>query len=190
MTDTFRQLLTGLRALIVLTVLLGIAYPVAVWGIGQLAFPHQADGSLIVRNSHVVGSSRIGQTFTGREWFASRPSAADDDAQASGGSNFGPSQPDLLLSIAKRRQAVAKQDGVALAAVPPDAVTASGSGLDPYISPAYAHIQVARVARARGLATQQVQALVDGHTSGRILGFLGEPRVNVLELNLSLPAGR
>lgn len=190
MTDISRQLLTGLRALLVLTVLLGIGYPVAVWGIGQLAFPAQADGSLIVRNGHVVGSSRIGQTFTGGTWFVSRPSAADYDAQASGGSNLGPSEPDLVASIAKRRAAVARQNGVDQQAVPADAVTASASGLDPYISPAYAEIQVARVARAHGLSAPQVQTLVDAHTSGRVLGFLGEPRVNVLELNLSLPARR
>ena len=190
MTDTFRQLLTGLRALLVLTVVLGIAYPVVVWGIGQAAFASQADGSLIVRHGHVVGSSRIGQTFSGDSWFVSRPSAADYDAQASGGSNLGPSEPDLLTSIAKRRLAVARQNGVAPEAVPADAVTASASGLDPYISPAYAALQVARVAKARGLSPEQTQTLVDGHTSGRILGFLGEPRVNVLELNLALPARR
>lgn len=188
--DSFRQLLTGLRALLVLTVVVGIAYPVVVWGVGQLALAHQANGSLIVRDGHVAGSSRIGQTFTGNAWFVSRPSAADYDAQASGGSNLGPSEPDLLTSITKCRAAVARQDGVAPQAVPAEAVTASASGLDPYISPAYAQIQVARVARAHGLSAQQMQALVDAHTSGRILGFLGEPRVNVLELNLALPARR
>lgn len=195
MTDLLRQLLTGLRALVVFTVVLGIAYPVAVWGIGRLAFADQAAGSLIVRQDAdgqrtVVGSGRIGQTFEGAGWFASRVSAADYDAQASGGSNLGPSEPDLLASIEQRRAAVAKRDGVPAADVPADAVTASGSGLDPYISPEYAQLQVARVARTHGLATAQVQSLVDAHTSGRVLGFLGEPRVNVLELNLALPATR
>lgn len=192
MTDLLRQLLTGLRALVVFTVVLGVAYPVAVWGIGQLAFAHRAEGSLIVRvgpggERVVVGSSLIGQSQTGPGWFASRPSASDYDPQASGGSNLGPSEPALLASIAERRAGVARRDGVAATQVPPDAVTASASGLDPYISPDYARIQVARVARARGLAVDQLQALVDEHTSGRVLGFLGEPRVNVLELNLSLP---
>lgn len=189
MSDTLRQLLTGLRALLVLTVVLGIGYPVVVWGIGQLAFPAQARGSLIVRNGHVVGSTLIGQTFSGGSWFVSRPSAADYDAQASGGTNLGPDSSDLVSAIDKRRSTVTKQDGVAPAAVPADAVTASASGLDPYISPAYADIQVTRVARAHRLTTAQVQALVAAHTSGRILGFLGEPRVNVLELNVALPAG-
>lgn len=186
MSDTLRQLLTGLRALIVFTVLLGVAYPVAVWGIGRVALPTQAAGSLIVRDGHVVGSSSIGQTFTGNTWFQSRPSAGNYDGLASGGTNAGPSDTDLVAEIGKRRAAIARQDGVAPAAVPPDALTASGSGLDPNISPAYAEIQVQRVARARSLTTQQVQGLVAAQTKGRILGFLGEPRVNVLELNLAL----
>jgi len=186
MSDTLRQLLTGFRALVVLTVLLGIAYPVAVWGIGQAAFSDQADGSLIVRDQHVVGSTLIGQTFDGDTWFASRPSAADYDALASAGSNAGPSDPDLIAGIQRSRAEIAQRDGVPAADVPPDAVTASASGLDPYISPAYAEIQVDRVARARGLSRERVTALVAAHTDGRILGFLGEPRVNVLELNLAL----
>ncbi|MET0693754.1 MAG: potassium-transporting ATPase subunit KdpC [Propionibacteriaceae bacterium] len=190
MSDTLRQLLTGLRALVVLTVLLGIAYPVAVWGIGQAAFSDQANGSLIVRDNQVVGSSRVGQNFEGDDWFASRPSAADYDALASAGSNAGPSDPDLIASIEKSRAEIAQRDGVPVADVPPDAVTASASGLDPYISPAYAEIQVDRVAKARGLSPDQVTALVAAHTQGRILGFLGEPRVNVLELNLALAATR
>jgi K+-transporting ATPase ATPase C chain len=190
MTDTLRQLLTGLRALIVFTVLLGIAYPVVVWGIGQAAFPDRADGSLVVRDGHVVGSTSIGQTFEGATWFQSRPSSGDYDGLASGGSNAGPSDSDLLADIAKRRAAVARRDGVPATAVPADAVTASASGLDPDISPAYAAIQVARVARARGLAPQRVEALVAAHTRGRILGFLGEPRVNVLSLNVALDSTR
>jgi K+-transporting ATPase ATPase C chain len=188
MSDTFRQLLTGFRALMVFTVLLGIAYPVVVWGIGQAAFHANSNGSLIVRDNRVVGSSRIGQTFEGDSWFVSRPSAADYDAQASAGSNAGPSDSDLLASIKKSRAAIAKQDGVSPADVPPDAVTASASGLDPYISPAYAAIQVDRVATARKLTPQQVTDLVSANTQGRILGFLGEPRVNVLTLNLAVAA--
>ena len=194
MTDLLRQLLTGLRALVVLTLLLGVAYPVTVWGVAQLAFPGRADGSMIVRDGQVVGSRLIGQSFgegvDGATWFASRPSAADYDAQSSAGSNLGPNDGDLTTSIIERRAAVAKREGVAPAAVPADAVTASASGLDPHISPDYAQIQVARVARARGLPADQVTALVADHTHGRILGFLGEPRVNVLELNLALDARR
>ena len=186
MTDTLRQLLTGLRALVLFTVLLGIAYPVVVWGIGQTAFSSQANGSLIVRNGTVVGSTSLGQTFEGDDWFVSRASAGDYDAQASGGSNLGPSDSDLVAGIEKSRADIARRDGVSPAAVPPDAVTASASGLDPNISPAYAAIQVDRVARARGLPSQRVDDLVTAHTSGRVLGFLGEPRVNVLELNLAL----
>jgi potassium-transporting ATPase KdpC subunit len=193
MTDTLRQLLTGFRALLVLTVLLGIAYPVAVWGIGQAAFADNANGSLITRAGAggaptVVGSRRIGQTFDGDLWFASRPSAGDYDAQASGGTNLGPSDDGLLADIDQRRAAVAALNGVPAAAVPADAVTASASGLDPYISPAYAEIQIARVAKARGLTTVRVAELVAANTQGRILGFLGEPRVNVLQLNVALAA--
>lgn len=190
MTDTLRQLLTGLRALLVLTVLLGVGYPVAVWGVAQVAFGSQADGSLIHRNGTVVGSQLIGQTFKGSQWFLSRPSANDYDALASAGTNAGPSDKDLIASIDKRRAAIAKSDGVAPGEVPPDAVTASGSGLDPYISPQYAQIQVARVAKARKLDESRVAELVRANTSGRILGFLGEPRVNVLTLNLALDATR
>jgi K+-transporting ATPase ATPase C chain len=188
MTDTLRQLLTGLRALVVLTVLLGIAYPVAVWGVGQVAFPDQAGGSLIIKNGTVVGSSLIGQTFEGDTWFIPRPSSSEYDAQTSGGTNLGPSDTGLVTDIDQRRADIAAADGVPAAAVPADAVTASGSGLDPYISPAYAQIQVDRVATARHLAPQQVTDLVTANTRGRILGFLGEPRVNVLTLNLALSA--
>lgn len=188
MTDTLRQLLTGLRALAVFTVLCGIAYPVIIWGIGQVAFNDNANGSLIVRNGTVVGSSRIGQTFEGDTWFVSRPSAGDYDAQASAGTNLGPSDNDLVSDINQRREDIAKSNGVPPSAVPADAITASASGLDPYISPAYAQIQINRVAKARNLTTQQVTELVAAHTDGRILGFLGEPRVNVLQLNLALDA--
>ncbi|WP_375424124.1 potassium-transporting ATPase subunit KdpC [uncultured Friedmanniella sp.] len=181
----FRQVLTGLRLLLVLTVLLGVGYPLVVTGVGQLAFPHQANGSQLATGH---GSSLIGQEFKGDEWFASRPSANDYDAEASGGSNAGPSDPDLVATIAERRAAVAQRDGVDPAAVPPDAMTASASGLDPFISPAYAALQEARVARVRGLDPTKVAALVAESTSGRALGFLGEPRVNVVLLNAALAA--
>lgn len=183
-----RQALTGLRLLVVLTVLLGIAYPLVVTGVGRVAFPHQAAGSLLSSGSKVSGSRLLGQQFAGDQWFASRPSASDYDAQASGGSNAGPSDPELLATIAKRRAAVATREGVDPASVPAEAVTASASGLDPFISPRYAALQEPRVARARGLSATQVAALVAAATSGRVLGFLGEPRVNVVTLNAALSA--
>jgi K+-transporting ATPase ATPase C chain len=143
---------------------------------------------LVKHQGKDVGSSLIGQDFTGTRWFHSRPSAPGYDALASAGSNLGPNSPDLLKAVQKARAQVAQENGVAPSTVPPDAVTSSGSGLDPHISTAYADLQVARVARARGLSVTDVQQLVDDHTQGRILGFLGEPRVNVLELNLALAA--
>lgn len=178
-----RQSLTGLRMLVVLTVLLGVVYPLVVTGVGELAFPRQAHGSLLASGR---GSTLIGQQFPGDQWFASRPSANDDDAQASGGSNAGPSDTDLLAAIARRRADVASREGVAPSAVPADAVTASASGLDPFISPAYAGLQEARVARARRLDRATVAGLVAENTSGRTLGFLGEPRVDVVSLNAAL----
>jgi K+-transporting ATPase ATPase C chain len=186
--NTVRQTLAGLRVLIALTVVLGLAYPLLMTGLGQVVFPDQADGSIVQMDGQDVGSSLIGQEFEGAEWFHSRPSASSYDALASGGTNLGPSSPELLKAVQDARARVAHEDGVAPGDVPPDAVTSSGSGLDPDISPAYADIQVARVARARGLSQGEVQKLVDDHTQGRILGFLGEPRVNVLELNMALDA--
>jgi K+-transporting ATPase ATPase C chain len=180
------QTLAGLRVLLALTVLLGLAYPLLMTGVGQVAFHSQANGSLLRSGGKDVGSSLIGQEFKGAQWFHSRPSAGGYDALASGGTNLGPSSPDLAKAIAHERAAVAKEDGVAPGDVPPDAVTSSGSGLDPDISPAYADIQVTRVAKAQSLSVTQVRELVDQHTQSRILGFLGEPRVDVLELNLAL----
>jgi K+-transporting ATPase ATPase C chain len=154
--------------------------------VGQLAFHDQANGSIARLHGTDVGSSLIGQEFDGARWFHSRPSAASYDALASGGTNLGPSSRALRTSIARVRGHIAGEDGVVAGAVPPDAVTSSGSGLDPHISPAYADLQVPRVAKARGLTVADVQRLVDQHTQGRTLGFLGELRVDVLELNLSL----
>jgi K+-transporting ATPase ATPase C chain len=190
MITTVRQLLAGLRVLIGLTVVVGLAYPLLMTGIGRAVFPHTSAGSPVVVNGKVVGSSLIGQAIDGPQWFHPRPSAAGDgyDGAASSGSNLGPTNPDLQASIEKRRAAVAKEDGVAPADVPADAVTASASGLDPHISPAYAAIQIDRVATARGLTVAQVQQLVTAHTQGRTLGFLGEPRVNVVTLNAALSA--
>ncbi|SDS36776.1 potassium-transporting ATPase subunit KdpC [Jiangella sp. DSM 45060] len=188
LSGLFRQSWAGLRVLLLFTVVLGVAYPLAVTGVSQLAFGHQADGSQVTHDGEVVGSSLIGQPFDGEQWFHPRPSAAGDgyDTLASGGSNLGPESTELLATVEERRAAVAEENGVDPAAVPPDAVTASGSGLDPHISPDYAGIQVDRVAAARGLDPSEVQELVDDHTQGRVLGFLGGERVNVLELNLAL----
>jgi K+-transporting ATPase ATPase C chain len=180
------QTLAGLRLLLALTVVFGLAYPLLMTGLGQVAFHSQADGSLVDVHGQAVGSSLIGQQFTGDQWFHPRPSAGGYDALASGGTNLGPNSPDLVKAIAAARAAVAKDDGVLPADVPPDAVTSSGSGLDPDISPAYADIQVARVAQARRLSVEEVQRLVDDHTQGRDFGFLGEPRVDVLSLNVAL----
>lgn len=193
--STGRTLWVSIRALFVFTVILGLGYTAAITAIGQLALPAQAHGSLVRDGSGaVVGSSLIGQSFSDAdgaplpEYFQPRPSAAGDgyDAAASSGSNLGPENPDLVAAIAQRTAEVAARDGVAEADVPPDAVTASASGLDPHISPAYAAIQIDRVARARGLSPAVVAALVAAHTTGPDLGFLGEPVVNVLELNLAL----
>ncbi|OIH95455.1 potassium-transporting ATPase subunit KdpC [Curtobacterium sp. MCBA15_001] len=182
----------AVRLTLLATVVLGIAYPLAVWGVGQAAFHDQANGSIVMQDGKPVGSSLIGQSFDGGQadrWFQSRPSAAGEegyDANASSGSNLGPTNPDLLKAIQERKAAVAKADGVAAADVPADAVTASGSGLDPDISPSYALEQVSRVASARGLSDAAVRKLVDAHTEARQLGVLGDPVVNVLELNLAL----
>ena len=184
----------AVRAMAVLTVVLGVGYTAVVTGIGQLALPAQADGSLVSADGQVVGSSLIGQSFQDSdgaalpEWFQSRPSAAGDgyDASASSGSNLGPENEDLVASIEDRKAAIAESDGVDPATIPADALTASASGLDPHISPEYAREQVARVASARGIPEQEVAGLVEQHVQARDLGYLGEPTVNVLQLNIAL----
>jgi K+-transporting ATPase ATPase C chain len=184
-----RRSLAALRTLVVLTVVLGFAYPLAFTGLAQLVAGSRADGSFVQGpDGAVVGSSLLGQAFEGPEWFHPRPSAAGEgyDALASGASNLGPNSEDLLTLIEERRVAVAAANAVDPSQVPPDAVTASGSGLDPDISVEYANLQVARVAEARGLDASEVQGLVEESTAGRQLGFIGEPRVNVLMLNLAL----
>ncbi|KYH45844.1 potassium-transporting ATPase subunit KdpC [Branchiibius sp. NY16-3462-2] len=191
-----KQYGVALRALLILTVILGIAYPLAMTGVGQVAFSNQANGSLVKVDGKTVGSSLIGQNFTDAkgnplpQYFQPRPSAAGDgyDANASSGSNLGPNNPDLIKAIKERRAQVAAFNQVPPSAVPADALTASGSGLDPDISVAYADLQVRRVAQARGLSPAAVQHLVDTMTKGRALGVLGEPRVNVLELNVAVNA--
>jgi K+-transporting ATPase ATPase C chain len=185
------QLGPAVRLLVVLTVLLGVAYPLAVTGIAQVAFPDQANGSLLHRDGKVVGSSLIGQSFVkDPSYFQSRPSAAGAgyDPLASSASNLGLDDPDLVRLVRQRRAAAAKLDGVSQSDVPPDALLASGSGLDPHISPAYAEEQVGRVAERRGLPEARVRELVSRFTQGRTWGVLGEPRVNVLRLNLALDA--
>jgi K+-transporting ATPase ATPase C chain len=183
-----RQSLVGLKVLIVMTVVLGVAYPAAVWGVSQVAFHERANGQVVTVDGKDVGSRLIGQDFAVRDddQFHSRPSAAGYDGLASAASNLGPSNPELLAAIAKRQKEIAQVEGVDVASIPADAVTASGSGLDPYISPEYAALQAPRVATARGMDVAAVRALVADHTEGRQLGFLGEPKVNVLELNLAL----
>lgn len=184
-----RQLWASMRMMVVLTVLLGLAYPLAMTGFAQLVFPGRADGSLVEQDGRTVGSSLIGQSFDGQpQYFQSRPSAAGDgyDPLASSASNLGPENPDLVKAIAERRVAAARLDGTDPAQVAPDALLASASGLDPQISPTFAAQQVARVARERSLTTDRVRALVEKYTDGRTLGFLGEPRVNVLMLNMAL----
>jgi K+-transporting ATPase ATPase C chain len=188
-----RQLVAAVRFLVLATVVLGLVYPLALVGFGQVVVPGRADGSLVHSSSgQVVGSSLIGQSFVSAsgdplpQYFQSRPSASDYDGRASGGSNLGPNSPELVAEVEQRRAQVAAFNGVPPSEVPPDAVTASGSGLDPGISPAYAALQVRRVALERGVPPEDVSALVAQATHGRDLGFIGAPYVNVLALNLAL----
>lgn len=188
-----RQLPTAIAMLLVFTVLAGLAYPLVVTGVAQAAFPHEADGSIVRDGRKAVGSRWIGQAFTKPRYFHPRPSAAGDgyDSSASSGSNLGPTNPDYLATIRERVAAYRDENGLGAAAkVPVDAVTASGSGLDPEISVANARLQARRVAGARGIAVDDVLAMIDEHTSGRGLGFLGEAAVDVLALNMALDAGR
>lgn len=208
---SLRRLGVAARALAVFTVVLGLGYPLAMTGAAQVLFPGNANGSVIRAEGEKVGSDLIGQAYTrqavrtGRpvvdqagepvleadpRWFQTRPSAAGYDAMGSAASQYGPNNPDLVAAVGDRRKAVAAVEGVDPARVPPDAVTASGSGLDPHISPAYAALQVARVARTRGLDAGRVRQLVEQNTAGRTLGFLGAPRVNVVTLNRDLAVAR
>ena len=195
------QHLAAVRAIIVLTVITGFIYPLVVLGIGQAAFHNQANGSLVSANGKVVGSSLLCQEFVDSkgnplpQYFQPRPSTASAansktdfgcDPNYSGASNLGPNNTTLLQNINQRKAAYAKLNGVSPSSIPPDAVTTSASGLDPYISPQNADLQVNRVAAARNLPPAQVKALVDSHVQGRTLGFLGQPRVNVLALNIAL----
>ena len=187
------QLRPALTLFVALSLLTGLAYPLAVTGMAQTLFPHQANGSLVVKDGKPVGSALIGQAFTDPGHFWSRPSATAPmpyNAANSGGSNLAPTAPALVDAVKARIAALRAADPGNTAPVPVDLVTASASGLDPHISRAAADYQAARVARARGLPIEQVRALVAKHGEGRWLGFIGEPRVNVLALNLALDALR
>ena len=181
----------AISLLVVFTAITGVAYPLAATSLAQLIFPQQANGSLIEKNGKPIGSSLIGQSFTDAKYFWGRPSATapnPNNASSSSGSNTGPTNPALIDTIKQRIDALHAVDPTNKALVPVDLITASASGLDPEISPAAAQYQLARVAQARKLSVSQVQTLVDQYTSGRTLGILGEPRVNVLKLNLALDA--
>jgi K+-transporting ATPase ATPase C chain len=184
-----KQLVPAVMMTLVLCVLTGLVYPGVVTALAQALFPRQANGSLVVAGGRVVGSALVGQPFARPEYFHPRPSAAGAgyDAAASGGANKGPTDAKLADTlIAARVDSAVAVEGARRGAVPSDMVTASGSGLDPHVSPANAALQVARVARARGVDTGAVRRVVDAHTEGRQFGFFGEPRVNVLLLNIAL----
>ncbi|GHF76835.1 potassium-transporting ATPase subunit KdpC [Streptomyces thermodiastaticus] len=192
-TNLGRTMWAALRMLLVLTVVAGVVYPLAVTGIGQAAFHDKADGSLMTADGREVGSKLIGQSWnlpgTDRpdpKWFQGRPSHSDCDPLATGSSQLGASDPTLVKSVKEAKEQVAAFNNVPESEVPADAVTGSASAIDPDISPQYADIQVRRVAEADGLPVAQVRKLVAEHTEGRTLGFMGEPHVNVLQLNLAL----
>ncbi len=181
-----KNLLIALWFTLVTTVMFGVLYPLAVTGLAQVLFPHQANGQLIEKNGRIVGSRIIGQTFNGPGYFHSRPSNAGTgyDATSSSGSNLGPTNKILIDRVKGDVQKLEAENSTT--PIPVDLVTSSGSGLDPDISPAAAEFQIPRVARSRGMKQGDVRALVLKHTRGRDLGFIGEPRVNVLEVNLDL----
>jgi len=188
-----RMIRNSLMMLLLMTLITGVLYPLAATGLAQVMFPGQANGSLIEKNGKPAGSALIGQSFTDAKYFWGRPSATSpnpNNSASSSGSNTGPTNPALIDTIKQRIDALHAVDPTNKAPVPVDLITASGSGLDPEISPAAAQYQLARVALARKLSVSQVQALVDQSTSGRTLGILGEPRVNVLKLNLALDSSQ
>ena len=185
----WQQLGTGFKMMLVLTVLTGLLYPGVVTGLCQVFFPARANGSLIVANGHVIGSELIGQNFKKPEYFQPRPSAAGNDGYdptASGASNLGPTSQKLADRVKDSVASFRKNNPGYTGPIPADLVTSSGSGLDPDISPASAEAQAARIAKARGIPVEQVRNLIAGHTQGRDLGFMGDPRVNVLAINLAL----
>ncbi|RPI50694.1 MAG: potassium-transporting ATPase subunit KdpC [Acidobacteria bacterium] len=182
-----KEIKQGIRFTLVTMVLLGGGYHALLWGIGRAAFPEQAEGSLIRRaDGTVVGSRLIAQKFSRPEYFQPRPSGVDYNAASTGGTNFGPSNPDHLKAVQERLDAIKQQEGVGAGQVPSEMVTASGGGLDPHIPPAAAELQAARVAAARKAPVERVRELIEAHTAPPTFGFLGRARVNVLELNLAL----
>jgi K+-transporting ATPase ATPase C chain len=179
----------GIIFTLVTMIFLGLGYHLILWGIGRVAFPFQAEGSLIRRSDGtIVGSRLIAQKFTRPEYFQPRPSAVDYNAASTGGTNYGPSNPDHVKAVKERLDAVTKQEGVDVSQVPSEMVTASGAGLDPHIPPAAAGLQARRVAQTRGVSLERVRQLIREHTEAPDLSFLGRERVNVLELNLALDA--
>jgi K+-transporting ATPase ATPase C chain len=194
-----KQLRPALVSLLLLTLITGVIYPLVVTGIAQVVFPSQANGSLIIKDGKAIGSELIGQSFDAPKYFWGRLSATGtfpynafnaENLTASSGSNYGPLNPALIQMVQARIDALKAADPANTAPIPVDLVTASGSGLDPHISVAAALYQISRVAKARGMSQDAVRALVDQHTEERQFGFLGEPRVNVLELNLALDAAQ
>ncbi len=195
MNDLLRPLRAAVVSVVGLTVICGVLYPALVLGIGTVAAPHQANGSLITHNGTVIGSSLLGQSFTDAEgkalpqYLQGRPSAAGDagyDGASSSGTNYGPENEDLIASIRELKAEIAQREGVAEDQIPPDAVTSSSSGLDPHISMAYAEIQVPRLAKERGISEDEVRAIIAQHTTGRAAGLIGEERVDVLAVNMAL----
>jgi K+-transporting ATPase ATPase C chain len=188
--NILKQIYPAFAITVVLTVLLGVIYPLAVTGLAQLIFPRQAGGSLIEKDGKVIGSSLIGQPFAGPGYFHSRPSAAGSgyDATASAGTNLGPTSQKLMDNVKSAAESLREENPGS--PIPIDMVTASASGLDPHITPAAAEFQVPRIAKERRMSLEEVRKMVSEHTEGRQFGVLGEPRVNVLELNLALDAVR
>jgi K+-transporting ATPase ATPase C chain len=191
--NTFSHVVPALLFTVVSIVALGLVYPAIIWVIGLIAFPHQASGSLITSDGKAIGSVLVGQTFTKPQYFHGRPSAAGkngNDPTATGGTNLGPTSKKLIDSVAAAVAALKKENPDATGPIPSELVTSSASGIDPDITPAGAYYQIARVAKARGMSQDAVRAIIDAHVRGRTLGILGEPRVNVVELNMALDAAK
>jgi potassium-transporting ATPase KdpC subunit len=184
--EMLKQIIPAVRIALAMTVLTGLLYSGAVTGLCQILFRQKANGSLLLKDDRVMGSSLIGQNFTSPGYFHSRPSAAGYDASTSSGSNLGPTSRKLIERVKKDIESFRKENPAYQGPIPADLTTSSGSGLDPHISPASAHAQAARVASARSASTAQIERLIEQFTEGPSLGFIGEPRVNVLELNMAL----
>jgi K+-transporting ATPase ATPase C chain len=182
-----KEIKEGFLFTLVTLVLFGALYPLFVWGVAQIVFPGKAEGSFIRKpDGTLQGSELVGQAFTRPEYFYGRPSGVDYNAASTGGTNYGPSNPDHLAAVQERAAGIAEREGISLDEIPSDLVTASGGGLDPHISPVAALLQVERVARERCVSAERIRELVDANTEGPTFGFLGKPRVHVLNLNLAL----